>query len=473
VSGAARLPPGQRTSALLNGIRLTRDPLGFIRDYHRRYGAVASSRFPGIGLLIHVADPELIREVFAGDGSVFHAGEANATVLEPTVGRNSLLTLDEQPHMRQRKLLLPPFHGSNVSRWGEAIRDIAALDIESWPLGRAFSLRTRTQRITLDVILRAVFGVRDEARFRRAQGLVAEFAQRAHAISLFQFARHDLGPWSPWARFKRARAALDEFLYEEIGLRRREATTLERDDVLSLLLQAVDEGGQPMSDEELRDELVTVIGAGHETTATALAWAFERTLRNPRVLERLQASLDEGDEYLDATIKETLRVRPVITDAARRLTRAIELGGYELPAGAVVMPSIAAVHFREDLYTEPDEFRPERFLEGAAEPYAWIPFGGGVRRCIGASFAQFEMRVVMRAILETAELRAAHAAPERPRLRNITVAPARGCEVVLARRRAAQTGTRDRSSWRGGRELAPVARMIRRAYPYSGRTAQR
>ena len=188
-----------------------------------------------------------------------------------------------------------------------------------------------------------------------------------------------------------------------------------------------------MSDRELRDELVTVIGAGHETTATALAWAFERLLRNPRVLERLRQSLAEGDEYLDATVKETLRVRPVILDIARRLTQEIELGGYRIPAGALLVPSIAAVHYPEDLYPEPDEFRPERFLDQPPDSYTWIPFGGGVRRCIGASFAQFEMRLILRSILERADLRAARGAPERPRLRNITIAPANGCRVVLER----------------------------------------
>jgi cytochrome P450 len=439
---ARELPPGTRAPALISGLRFTRDPLGYIRSYHERHGPVARSSFPGIGLTINVADPDLVKQVFTGERSVFHAGEANATMLEPTVGPNSLLTLDEEPHMRQRKLLLAPFHGTSVSRWGETIREVADGDIDGWPVGKAFALRSRTYRITLDVILRAVFGVRDERRFRRAQVLVGEFAERAHLITLLPFARRNLGRWSPWARFKRARAELDEFIYEEIARRRQEPDVGERDDVLSLLLGSTDEDGRPMSDEELRDELVTVIGAGHETTATALAWAFERLLRNPPVLERLRSSLSEGDDYLDATIKETLRVRPVITDAARRVTRDVELAGYRIPAGAVVLPSIAAIHFREDLYRDPDEFRPERFLDGEQESYSWIPFGGGVRRCIGASFAQFEMRVVMRAILERAELRAASLAPERPRVRNITVAPAHGCRVVLEQpprpRRSAQ-----------------------------------
>jgi cytochrome P450 family 135 len=428
---ARELPPGPSRPSVINAIRFARDPLAYIRSFYQRYGPIAKSRFPGLGLMIYVADPELVKEVFMGDASVFHAGEANATVLEPAVGMSSLLTLDEKPHMRHRKLLLPPFHGDNVKRWGDTIREITEREMESWPVGTSFALRSHTQRITLDVILRAVFGVRDDERFRRAQVLVDRFARRAHPIVLYRFMRHDLGPWSPWTRFKRARAALDEFLYEEIALRREEADVAERDDVLSLLLQATDEDGQPLSDRELRDELVTVIGAGHETTATGLAWAFERLLRNPAALRRLEESLPQGDEYLEATIKETLRVRPVITDAARRVTREIEVAGYRIPAGTILMPAIAALHFREDIYPDPEAFRPERFIEGAPESYAWIPFGGGVRRCIGASFAQFEMRVVIRSILERAQLRAADPKPESPRVRNITSAPAHGCRVVL------------------------------------------
>jgi cytochrome P450 family 135 len=427
------LPPGPSRPSVLNAIRFARDPIAYIRSFYGRHGPIAKSRFPGIGLMIYVADPELVKQVFTGDSSVFHAGEANATVLEPAVGLNSLLTLDDEPHMRHRKLLLPPFHGDNVRRWGDTIREITERDMETWPVGKPFMLRAHTQRITLDVILRAVFGVRDDERFKRARVLVDRFARRAHPIVLYRFARHDLGPWSPWSRFKRARAALDEFLYEEIAMRREETDVAERDDVLSLLLQATDEDGRPMTDRELRDELVTVIGAGHETTATGLAWAFERLLRNPAALERLERSLPDGDDYLEATIKETLRVRPVITDAARRVTREIELAGYRIPAGALLMPAIAALHYREDIYPEPEEFRPERFLEGAPESYAWIPFGGGIRRCIGASFAQFEMRVVIRAILERAQLQAADPAPESPRVRNITSAPAHGCRVILER----------------------------------------
>jgi cytochrome P450 len=404
-----------------------------MRRAHQRHGDVFTLRLPSFGAGVYVAAPELVKQVFAGDPRHLKAGAANATVLEPAVGLNSVLTLDEDEHMRQRKLLLPPFHGEAVRRYGELIREVTDRQIETWPVGEPFAIREQTQRITLDVILRAVFGVRDPARFARAQKLVDEFTKRSHAILLFPVLRRRLGRFSPMVRFERARAALDGFIYEEIAARRREADT-DRDDVLSLLLQATHEDGTPLSDRELRDELVTVIGAGHETTATGLAWAAERIVRTPRVLMRLRESLDAGEtEYVDAVVKETLRTRPVITDVARKLTQPMEIGGYRLPAGIFVLPAILVIHHREDLYPQPLEFRPERFLEGQGEGFAWIPFGGGVRRCIGAAFAQYEMRIVLSAILQRADLRAAEPEPERMRPRNITLAPQHGTRVVLQR----------------------------------------
>jgi cytochrome P450 family 135 len=427
-------PPGPRIPAVLNGVRYTRDPIGFFVRLQRRYGDLFSVSFPFFGRVVYVADPGVVKRVFAGDATLFHAGEANASVLEPTLGPNSLLTLDEAEHLRQRKLLLPPFHGESVRRYGDLIREITERDMETWPVGEPFALRPHTQRVTLAVILRAVFGVRDTERFRRASLLVDEFARRANLITQMPWLRRNLGPLSPWSRFQRTRAALDEFIYEEIAARRAEPDRAERDDVLSLLLGAEHDDGSPMSDEELRDELVTVVGAGHETTATALAWALERLLRTPRALDRLRRSIAEGeDDYLDAAIKETLRARPVIVDVARKLTGPTEIDRYELPAGTYVLPAIAAIHYRPDLYPEPDQFRPERFLEDNADHYAWIPFGGGVRRCVGAAFAQYEMRIVLRAILERAELGAPDPRPERVKTRNITLAPGKGCRVVLKR----------------------------------------
>ena len=433
----AELPPGPRTPAVGQALRYARNPLGFLARYQRRYGDIFTVSFPYFGRVVYVASPELVKAVFTGSPTQFHAGEANATVLEPALGPYSVLTLDEAPHMQQRKLLLPPFHGESVRRYGELIREATLREMETWPAGEAFALRPHMQRVTLAVILRAVFGVHDEARLIRAGKLIDEFSRRVDPIMAFPFLRRNLGRWSPWRRFLRAREALDEFIYEEISIRRREVEVEERDDVLSLLLSASHDDGTPMSDEELRDELVTVIGAGHETTATALAWAMERLLRTPRVLQRLRESIAAGeDDYLDATVKETLRARPVILDVARKLTAPIEIAGYVLPEETFVLPAIAALHYREDIFPEPREFRPERFLDGRVDNYAWIPFGGGVRRCIGAAFAEYEMRIVLRAILERAELSAPDPKPERVRIRNITLAPGKGTRVVLNRRLA-------------------------------------
>jgi len=429
-------PPGSRAPAPLQALRYARHPLDFLVELQRRYGDVFTLSFPFFGRLVYVASPALVKEVFTGSPARFHAGEANATVLEPALGPSSVLTLDDEPHIRQRKLLLPPFHGEQIRRYGDLIREMTERQMETWPVGEPFALRPHTQRITLAVIMRAVFGVHDEERLVRFEALIDRFSKRVNVITAFPTLRRSFGPWSPWARFVRARDALDEFIYEEIALRRAELAAGEddHDDVLSLLLAARYDDGTPMSDEELRDELVTVLGAGHETTATGLAWAMERLLRTPAAMERLRGSIAAGeDAYLEATVKETLRARPVIVDVARKLTEPARIGGYELPAGTFVLAAIAALHYREDLFPEPEEFRPERFLEGKADNYAWIPFGGGVRRCIGAAFAEYEMRIVLRTILERAELSAPDPAPEAVRVRNITLAPGRGTRVRLDR----------------------------------------
>jgi cytochrome P450 len=435
-TASSSYPPGPKTPAVLQMLRYARDPLGFLIDLQRRYGDVFTISFPYFGRAVYVASPELVKSLFTGSPGLFHAGEANATVLEPALGPNSVLTLDDEPHMRQRKLLLPPFHGESVRRYGDLIREVTRSEMESWPVGEAFPLRPHTQRITLAVIMRAVFGVHDERRLARFEGLIDTFSQRVNLVTVLPFLRRNLGPWSPWTRFIGARKALDEFIYEEIALRRREieAGEEEHDDVLSLLLEARYDDGAPMSDEELRDELVTVLGAGHETTATGLAWAMERLLRNRPVLERLRESIAAGDDdYLGATVKETLRARPVIVDVARKLTAPAEIGGYRLKAGSFAMAAIAALHYRDDIFPEPYEFRPERFLDGKADNYAWIPFGGGVRRCIGAAFAEYEMRTILQEIVERADLSAPDPRPEKVKIRNITLAPGRGTVVRLDR----------------------------------------
>jgi cytochrome P450 len=419
---------------LLQAYRYARDPLGFLVQLQRRYGDLFTLSFPFFGRLYYVADPALVKALFTGPPAQFHAGEANATVLEPALGPNSVLTLDDAPHMQQRKLLLPPFHGERIEAYGELIRTTTIKQMETWPVGEPFALRPHTQRITLAVIMRAVFGVHDEERLERFERLIDDFSSRVGLITTFPALRRNFGPGSPWPRFLRSRDRLDEFIYEEIGIRRAEVEAGEEghDDVLSLLLQARHDDGSPMSDGELRDELVTVLGAGHETTATGLAWAMERLLRSPRVLAKLRDSLAAGEEdYLAATVKETLRARPVIVDVARRLTASAEIGGYELPKGSFAMAAIAALHYREDLFPSPQEFRPERFIEEKADNYAWIPFGGGVRRCIGAAFAEYEMRIVLREFVERAALSAPDPKPEKVKVRNITLAPGKGAVVRL------------------------------------------
>jgi cytochrome P450 family 135 len=427
--------PGSRAPAMVQLLGYGRDPLGFLAKQQRRYGDIFALRFPYFGRVVYVARPDLVKALFTGDPAVFHAGEANAAVLEPALGPNSVLTLDDAPHMRQRKLLLPPFHGERVERYGELILAVTRREMESWPVGEPFAIRPHTQRITLAVIMRAVFGVHDEARLARFEALIDAFARRLGLVSTAPPLQRNLGRFSPWVRFVRARAALDEFIYEEIRLRRAEPGHEQRDDVLSLLLSARDEEGEPMNDGELRDEMVTVLGAGHETTATGLAWAVELLGRNPVVAERLRASLAAGEEdYLAATVKEVLRARPVIVDVARKLTAPVTIGGHELPAETVVLAAIAALHYREDVFPEPERFRPERFLDAKADNYAWIPFGGGVRRCVGAAFAEYEMRTILREFVERASWRPAEPRPEKVKVRNITLVPGKGASVVATRR---------------------------------------
>jgi cytochrome P450 len=363
-------------------------------------------------------------------------------VLEPALGKFSLLTLDEDDHMRQRKLLLPAFHGERVRRYAELIADIAQREVDRWPLGSPIALRPRMQSITLDVILRAVFGVRGDERLARFRATVPQLTEASGVVMWLPFMRHNFGPWSPWARFQRIRRTVDELVYEEIRLRRADPDMQERDDVLSLLLQARHEDGTPMSDEELRDELITLLTAGHETSATALAWAFERLLRTPAALERLLGDPDD-DAYLDAVVKETLRVRPVVIDVARVVKRDVEIGGWPIPQGTIVVPAIALVQLRADLYPQPRAFRPERFLGDDQPPsYSWIPFGGGVRRCIGAAFAQLEVKTVLRTVLGRVSLGAPDPEPERQLSRHVTLVPSRDATAVV-RERLADTDKRD------------------------------
>jgi cytochrome P450 family 135 len=432
-SAADTLPPGPSASRPRQTIRWIFRPGAMLEDCRRRYGDMFTLRIAHEGFWVFLAHPDMVKQVFTGDPRVLHAGEANVVLL-PMLGHHSVLLLDEAAHMSQRKLMLPSFHGERMRGYEEVMADVARAEIDRWPLGEAHPVRPAMQRITLEVIMRTVFGVQDETRrrpLRDALSVALEWGSDPRRMALLA----SLGPHriADARMFRRVRDPADELIYEEIRRRRDAPDLAERDDVLSLLLQARHEDGSPMTDEELRDELMTLLVAGHETTASSLAWAVERLVRHPDKLERLR---DGEDEYLDAVCKETLRLRPILALVLRRLTEPMEIGGRVLPAGVIVAPCIYLIHRRPDVYREPLAFRPERFLEQPAGTYTWIPFGGGVRRCLGASFALFEMKVVLRELVGRLVLRPADPRPERITRRAITLVPDRGGTVVAERRAA-------------------------------------
>jgi cytochrome P450 family 135 len=402
----------------------------------RRYGDCFTVRLASVGTFVFLADPAAIKAVFTGDPSVLRAGEANRP-LEPVLGRHSVLLLDGAEHLRQRRLMLPPFHGERLERYGELIAEIADRELDRWPIGRPFPLQPRMQAITLEAILRVVFGIAEGARLAAMRRLLQRLmAASTSPAAMLPWLRRDLGPLSPWARFRRTAAAVDAALFEEIARRRADPALAGREDIFSMLVQARDEDGTPMTNQELRDELVTLLTAGHETTATALAWAFERLTRHPAALDRLAAEArDETDgAYAEAVVKETLRLRPPIPVVARMLAEPVEIQGRVLPAGVRIAPCIYLTHRLPQVYGDPDGFRPERFLEEPPDTYGWLPFGGGVRRCIGASFAMFEMTTVLRTVAARARLRAATGRGEPTRRRAIVLAPGRGGRVVVEER---------------------------------------
>ena len=440
------LPPGPRFAAPA-AAQLVRDPIGYLGRLQRKHGDVFSVPFPFVGRMAYFAHPDAIKEIFKGDPARVHSGEALQPFLEPVVGRNSVFLLDGAEHMRERRLLLPPFHGERVRRYAETFAEITAREVERWPVGEPFALRKRMQSLTLEAILRTVFGMTDPERIARFQERVPRMARTGAIVVWLPKLRWERDRFGPWARFVRAREAVYELIYDEIDRAKADPALEERDDVLALLLQARREDGSGMSREELRDELMTVNAAGHETTATGLSWFFERVLRHPEVEERLRAEIEEGgDEYLDATVREVLRVRPVVIDVVRRVKEPTTIGGWDLPADTDVVPAIGLVHLREELYPDAHAFRPERFLgdgAAAAGPYTWIPFGGGVRRCIGAAFAQLELKVMARTILERTRLGVPDPRPEAQRAEHVTVVPSHGSRVVLRERidsRASVTG---------------------------------
>jgi cytochrome P450 len=443
------LPPGPQTPALLQTIANWNRPTSYLERARARYGKRFTVRLLGLPPAVMVSDVAEIKEILTAPPDVLHPGEG-ARILEPVVGPNSVILLDEAPHMRQRKLLLPSFHGERMQALAGLMGELAREEIAAWPRERELALHPRLQKITLEIILRAVFGLRRGAQLAELRELLTKLLAFSESpLSLMPPPPPVLARIGPHARMQQVSARVDELIYALID-ERRSAPDEQAGDVLALLLSARDEGGNPMSAQELRDELMTALVAGHETTASQLAWALVALARSPRVQARLFAELDAGEdeEYLNATIAEVMRLHPVLPNAEPRLVcKPVEIGGVRYPPGVVLFVSAYLVHHDPDVYPDPYAFRPERFIGVSPGTYTWLPFGGGRRRCLGASFAQVEMRIVLKELLARCEVRTLSQADEGTRRRSITLSPARGARVVLsARRSSLQQTARDRAA---------------------------
>lgn len=394
--------------------------LTFLQELHARHGDVFKLRLLGGEAVTMVASPELAREVLLAPADVLCAGEGNRRVLADVVGPHALMLLEAERHMRDRRLMLPSLHGSHLARHAELMRAAAAAEIDRWPPGGTVPALPRMLTLTLEIVMRAVLGVTDEERLRRLRRALRD-------VRLPVDVRAAAAP-----EFRRTVERVEALLATEIAARRDDPGLSRRDDVLSLLLEARYDDGAAMTDDEVRDELMALLVAGSETTAGALAWTLERLARAPDALERAAAEADDGGgPYTDAAIQETLRMRPVVPMVARVAKRPFDLGGRTIDAGATVVVSSLLIHHRPDVYDDPFAFRPERFLERPPGTYTWMPFGGGVRRCIGSSFALLEMRVVLSTLLARARPRAPDPAPEEARHRAMTMVPARGARLAL------------------------------------------
>jgi cytochrome P450 len=437
-------PPGPKMPAALQTVRWTRHSPSFMDACHARYGDVFTLRFVARavagryapreeGRWVFLADPEHVKQVFTADPALVLTGETNRFLLD-LVGPGSILVLDEPEHMDRRRLLLPPLHGDRVRRYGDLIAEVTEAEVARWPRGAPLALWPRMQAITLEVIVRVVFGIVEPERIARWRALLSRLLNvgTSRPFVIAQALSTTLRGRPIRSGYERLVGPVDAAIADEI-VRRRRATDLdERDDILSLLIAARREDGSALSDAELRDELITLLVAGHESTATMLAWAFERLVRHPDALARVREETAAGqDAYAAAVVQETLRLRPVLPIVLRRLAAPMEVGGRLLPEGAWLAPCAYLVHRRPDVYPDPLAFRPERFLDRRPGTYTWMPFGGGVRRCLGASFAQLEMQWVLQTVIARAELRPVRAESERIRPRFITLAPSRRAEVVL------------------------------------------
>jgi len=433
------LPPGPRLPQWVQLIVFMRYWAQFVTACRRRYGKVFTIRAAMAPPMVYVSDPADIKKVFAGDPSIFHAGEANA-MLGGLLGDTSVLVIDDDVHRERRRLMLPPFHRDAVARQAGLMAEIAATNIAGWSVGRPFAVAPKMSEITLEVILRTVIGASDPARLAALRAVMPKLLNVGLWAS-FAIARPELQRRRLWRALRDRMQEADRLLYAEIAERRADPNLAERTDVLAMLVRATDEDGRALSDRELRDQLMTLLVAGHDTTATGLSWTLERLTRHPTILDKAVQAADAedsaGDEYLDAVAKETLRIRPVVFDVGRALKEPVELAGYQLPAGVMVVPAIGLVHSDSQVYPDAERFDPDRMVGANLSPTTWFPFGGGNRRCLGATFAMVEMRVVLREILRRVELATTTAPSETQRVKHVIMVPRNGGRIrVRAHRQA-------------------------------------
>ncbi|MDY6938563.1 MAG: cytochrome P450 [Cyanobacteriota bacterium] len=441
---------GPKTPPIVQLVQWIADPIGFMESNAKRYGDIFKTQIGSKFPLVFISDPEAIKEIFSADAAQFGA-DRSGEVIQILLGQNSIVLLEGDRHQRQRQLVMPPFHGARMQTYGQLICEITEQIAQQWSLDKPFDVRASTQDITMHVILKAVFGMNQESH---SQKLHQEFGALLNAIAspiqasvlFFPFLQQDWGAWSPWGRFKRLQQSVDRLIYSEIR-ERRENPDPSRTDIMSLLLMARDENGDAMTDEELRDELVTLLLAGHESSATTLAWTLYWIHKLPDVKEKLLAELETLGEnsdpleifklpYLTAVCQETLRIYPVIFVTSSRVTKsACKLMDFQFKAGTTLTPCIYLTHHREDLYPNPKQFKPERFLERQYSPYEYLPFGGGNRRCIGMALAQYEMKLAIATILRNLELALPDDRPVRPVRRGLTIAPSDNLRLVVKGRR--------------------------------------
>jgi cytochrome P450 len=445
-ASSARLPPGPDTSPALQIFRWMTDPFKLMDECHARFGDTFTMRLPLMpqGIVV-ISDPHAIKDLFAMGSDEGHAGKANM-VLKPLLGEHSLLVLDGAEHMRQRKMIMPAFHGERMHAYGRTMLDLTHDSIDRWPVGTPFAVHEPMQAVTLQVIIRTVFGIEAGPRFAELSDLLRKVLDiGAHPIFLFPWMQKDLGRLSPWGRFMRLGLRAGDILRAEIRQGRSQGTR-GRTDVLAMMLDARDEKGEPLSEDEVHDELVTLLVAGHETTATALAWTLRWVLCDPQLVSRLRDEIaTAGDDparigkldLLDATVKESLRLQPVVPMVGRVLQVPHTIGDLQLPKGGIVAASIYLTHRRPSIYPEPARFNPDRFLTFKPAPWEWLPFGGGLRKCVGAAFAMYEMKMVLAAILPRIEMRLVNEHVKHKR-RAVTITPAGGLPVVVTARRSRQ-----------------------------------